>query len=394
MVEINDTVEVTQHSARHAIAVTHVINGLGVGGAETVLYRLLTGPGRAGFRDSVISLRSVGDIGLRLRDAGISVECLNLASPAAGALGLVRLRRLLAANRPDVIQSWMYHADLLAGIAGIGLAPVLWGVHHTSLDKTKAMTRHVARACAAISRSVPHRIVCCAESTRDAHQALGYCARKLVVISNGFEVRASPICREEALRALQREFGVGTGAVFVCVPARFHPQKDHSNFFRAARIVVREAPNVHFLLCGKDIDAGNRQLANMAADVDVPGRIHLLGLRADVASLMKGSVTVISSSSGEGLPCALGESMALGTPCVATDTGDCRRLIGDTGVVVPSRDHLALAEGILKLLRLDRASLHSLGVRAQQRVERQFNIEQANHAYRNLYRRAVEQAHS
>src|SRR5581483_4094369 len=108
----------------------------------------------------------------------------------AGAAGVFRVRRLVRSTRPDVVQTWLYHADLIGGLAARSLRiPVVWGVRQTAPDTAgnKRHTRLAAALGARLSSVVPARIVCNSEAARLDHVAMGYDASRMVVIPNGVD---------------------------------------------------------------------------------------------------------------------------------------------------------------------------------------------------------------
>lgn len=376
-------------SVRPKLHVAHVITDLGPGGAETMLYRVASATCREGLRHSVLSLSDDGVFGERLVAAGIPVTCLGMMRSTPGFfLALLALIRWLRRERPDVVQSWMYHADLLAGLAAsaAGRIPVVWGIHHSNLDRrtTKRLTRYVAIACARLSGVLPSRIVCCAHAARRAHAELGYRLDRMVVIPNGFDPDrfvANPVDRN----SIRREFSIPDEAPVVGLIARFHPDKDHRGFLEAARIVAREDRDVVFVLAGESIAWSNEVLCAWIDHCGLRARVRLLGVRSDVPRILSAVDVVASSSSSEGLPLLIGEAMLCGVPCAATDCGDSREIVGPTGRIVPPRDPAALATAILELLALAPDERVALGAAARERVVANYDICAVARRYAALY---------
>ena len=100
-------------------------------------------------------------------------------------------------------------------------------------------------------------------------------------------------------------------------------------------------------------------------------------------------IAISSSAYGEGFPNVLGEAMACGVPCVATDTCDTRLVIGETGIVVPPRDPAALASAWEQLIVLGRAGRRSLGMTARARIDGNYEIGSVVGGYEALYRDLV-----
>lgn len=371
--------------------VVHVITGLGVGGAEVMLARLLSGMNRDRFRSSVVSLTELGAIGEEIRHEGIPVHTLGMRPGLPDPGALARLIRLLQRERPDVVQTWLYHADLLGGVAArlAGNLPVAWGIHSSNLEPgiVKRSTILTARACARLSPWLPGAIVCCSEATRRAHAALGYSAEKLVVIPNGFDLdrfRPDP----DARLAVRRELGLPDGAPVIGLLARFHPQKGHRVFVEAAALLHAHRPDAHFLLAGDGVTIENPELTGWIDAAGLHGRCHLLGRRGDVARLHASLDLATSSSVAvEAFSLVVGEAMACGVPCAVTDVGDSALLVGETGRVVPADDPVALAGALADLLGLDPAARAELGRWARQRIADHFSLPRIVRRYEDLYER-------
>ncbi len=370
--------------------ILHVITGLYTGGAEMMLAKLVERMALGHAESAVISLTKGGPLAESIAALGIPVTLLDMPRGGRSASGFVRLVRAMRRHKPDLVQSWMYHANLLAGLAAqfARRPPVIWGIRQSDLDPriSKPSTIAVAKMGARYSRWLPQKIVCCAENARVVHEAMGYAPERMLVIPNGFDLdRFKPDA--EARRALHGELGLPDTALLVGLAARCDPQKDHGSFLAAAGILHRQNPNAHFVLCGDGIDRHNTTLAGWTADQGIGGATHLLGPRTDMARIMAGCDVMVSSSAfGEGFPNVLGEAMAAGTPCVATDVGDSALIVGDTGRVVPPRDPPALAAALRDILALSGGERRALGERARERVVEHYSIDAVTARYSALYR--------
>lgn len=370
------------------VKVTHVITGLNTGGAETMLLRLIEAM-RGEFEAEVISLTDAGPVGARIAELGVPVRALGMRRGVPSPLAVLRLARMLRESKPDVVQTWLYHADLIGGLAArlAGINRVIWGIHISFLDaKEKATTRWTVRASAWLSRFVPRRIVCCAESARQIHASIGYDPAKLTFIPNGFDTNAYRP-NGDARLALRRELGVAPATQLIGCIARFHPQKDHATFIAAAKALHATMPDAHFVLCGDGLEATNEMLQSWIGDGAFAQRVHLLGRRSDVPSIAAAlDVCTLSSAYGEAFPMVLGEAMACGVPCVATDVGDSALLIGNAGMVVAPRDARALATAWASLLRTSAEERAQLASSARQRIESHFSLAAIAGRYADEYR--------
>ena len=371
------------------VRVLHIANLLYTGGAETMLARLAERMDTSRFETRVLSITAVGPIGERFREAGVSVESLAMRRGMPDPVGLARLVLGIRRCRPDVIQTWMYHADLLGGVAArlAGRFPVVWGIRHTNLDprEHKRTTAWTMKACARLSRRLASRIVCNSEAGLLLHAQLGYAADRMLVIHNGFDLgRLRPDA--EARRSVREGLGIGAETPLIGYVARFHPQKDHRTFVRAAGMLRARRPEVRFLLCGREITSENAELAGWLREAEVAERCHLLGAREDVPRLTTAlDLATCAAAYGESFPQVLGEAMACGVPCVTTDVGDSRVIVGDTGRTVAPGDPEALARAWEELLGLEPAARRLLGESARLRVQERYSLERIVGQYEELY---------
>ncbi|MDN5842130.1 MAG: glycosyltransferase [Alcaligenaceae bacterium] len=328
-----------------ALHVVHIISGLLHGGAETVLHRLVTAPTQSG-RHTVISMGGDGVLGPRLRAAGVTVITLDMEGAPGIARGLWRLYRLLRSLRPDVVQTWMYHADLLGGIIArlAGIRAVAWGIRNSgvSLGESSRQSRAIAWVCARLSPWVPGVIVACAHKAAQVHIGWGYCADRMLVASNGYDLshwHPDPADREQ----VRAELGVHGEELLVGSVARWNPLKDHANLLAAFAQSLLSRPELRLVLIGEGMSLDNAALVALARDCGVLDRLVLMGRRDDVPRLMRALDVHVLSSRAEGFPNVVSEAMASGVGVVATDVGDAAAIVGNLGWVVPARDPAALS---------------------------------------------------
>jgi glycosyltransferase involved in cell wall biosynthesis len=192
--------------------------------------------------------------------------------------------------------------------------------------------------------------------------------------ANGVDLeqfRPDPIAR----LSVREELGIPADALLIGMAARFHPQKDHRNFVRAAERLHKQMPEIHFLLCGLDITWQNPQLAGWVEAAGLGDCCHFLGVRRDVSRLFAAmDIATTSSVSGEAFPVVVAEAMASRTPCVVTDVGDSALIVDKTGSVVAPGDPDALAEAWRKLIEAGPGVRHNLGMAARRRVQQHFAL--------------------
>lgn len=346
-------------------ATLHLITDLETGGAERMLTEILTGRGAQSPGAMVVAMIPGGQFERRLADAGIRTISLGMKRNRPSLTALIKTVRLLRRERPAILQTWMYHADLF-GLCALLLSGlrhrtrIYWGVRCSDMEGKRygLMFRAVRRLCVLASPLVDV-VIANSHAGLEFHRLLGYRPKNFVVIENGIDVPAFQVDRETG-REVRAELGIPDGATVVAVVARVDPMKDYETLLDA----LRKLAGVHVLAIGK----GTTGLPDLSG-------LHRLGERRDVPRLLAASDIIVSSSAfGEGSSNALLEGMAAGLPAVATDVGDARRIVGRAGGVVPPRDPEALARAISGLAE-DEGLRRELGDRARARVIERFSLQ-------------------
>lgn len=371
--------------------VVHVITALGQGGAEAMLEKLVLASARLDpdVVHEVISLGTLGSVGERLRARGVTVIPLRIRGLATLIRGVASLWLHIRRARPDVtVQTWLYHGDVVGGLVAraAGVKRVFWNVRQTlrSPKDLRPLTRVMLRLSAKLSGVVPARVICCAESARLSHVAVGYRAAKCVVVDNGFDTES--MRRSDAGRSrLRKELEVPPAAALVGIVGRLDPAKDHETFLNAARIVSSDCSDARFLLVGRGVDTDEKLRGRIVAN-GLASRTTTLEQQTDMASVMSALDVLVISSRWEGFPNVLGEAMACEVPCVTTDVGDARRILGDDRFVVSVGDAIGLARAIESLCRASESDRRQLGAVLRERIVREFAIDGSWARYLSLYR--------
>jgi glycosyltransferase involved in cell wall biosynthesis len=378
--------------------VLHIITGLGTGGAESSLVRIIA-RSRTSVTHAVISLTSLGSRGAELSALGVEVHALGLARGTLAPHALWRLRRLAQAFAPTCTQGWMYHGNLAASalaFTGARTGPVLWNVRH-ALDAWTGESRTLRaliRASAILSRH-PHRIIYNSHRSASQHAERGYARSAAHVIPNGVDLdRFAP--DRPARDRVRAALGIPGHAFVVGMIARVDPLKDHDTLFEAIRQHARTDRETWYVLAGTDtapgrlgvrgvLDARMHQLT--AAHPELLSRVLRLGERHDIPDVINACDVVTMTSRSEGSPNAVTEAMACGVPCVVTDVGDAARLVSGSGIVVPVGNATAIADA-WRVLRAEGVRFAARKENALERIRTHFAADAERDAYRTLWREA------
>jgi glycosyltransferase involved in cell wall biosynthesis len=375
--------------------IIHIITGLTTGGAEMMLYKVLSEIDRERFTPIVVSLMDRGALGARIEALGIPLYTLGMKPGARPTPNMIwKLLQIVDEIKPDLIQGWMYHANLAAQIISIlslKFVPVIWNIRNClSLSYEKPGTATVIKALIPLS-IFPKKIIYNSLVSASQHEELGYKVTKTITIPNGFDPELfHPSI--EARNSIRKELSLPSDCFLIGRFARYHPMKDYPNFIQAAAILLKDYPNVNFLLAGTDINGENQILCNLIQELGISERIHLLGERQDIPCLTAAlDIASTSSSYGEAFANVIGEAMSCGVPCVVTDVGDSAWIVGDTGRVVPPRDTEALANAWKELILLGSEGREALGTLARARVIECFSLGSIVASYERLYESTISQ---
>lgn len=376
--------------ANRRLRILHLITDLHIGGAENMLAKLVTAGDRQRFESMVVSMTDGGFFRSAIEQADVRVTSLGMRRGIPNPIALFRLQRLMRAARPDILQTWLYHADLLGLLTrGWRRTPRLaWNLRGSNVHMSKLST-FVVLALARLSY-LPDVIVCNTETGSRIHAGMGYRPRRWEFIPNGFDLDEFHPDPEAGAR-LRAGLGLSADSLLVGLVARYDPMKDHANFLRAVGILAKTREDVHFVLIGRDVDPKNVVLSRTIAELDLDGRVHMLGERTDIPAVTAAlDIATSSSAYGEGFPNAVGEAMACAVSCVVTDVGDSRVIVGDTGRVVPPNDPEALANAWRELLDAGTEGRRRLGAAARQRIEKRYSLPTVIRRYEDLYQQLAE----
>ena len=372
------------------LKILHVTTTTDRGGAEVQLLEFITHSSPDQMVHHVVCLRPLGVLAARMEQAGATVESLNLSSnPAMLLKGLWGLRRIIKLFQPTVINSWLYHANLLALLAKpFPPPPLLWGVHNSGIDPNylKYNTRLLMSACAKLS-SWPKGIVTNSEKGRTYHVNAGYPLAGFEVILNGFDTdRFRPDLQERT--RLRNKLGLTPERVLLGMVSRFDPVKNHAGFLRAAARAVALRPELAFVALGTDVTPQNPALS-LALQSPLKDHCFLLGESDEIPNWLTAMDAHVLNSFSEGLSNAVGEAMAAGLPQISTAVGDNTIMIGDCGIIIPPADEDALVKAMLEIVDMGAAGREQLGQKARQRIKDHFSPASNVQNYYKIYKQLI-----
>jgi glycosyltransferase involved in cell wall biosynthesis len=367
--------------------ILHIITSLDDGGAEGVLFRLVSFK-ESKYRHFVVSLTGGEKYTNLLKENNVPVKLLNINGFISLIISIPKLWLYMIKLKPNLIQTWMYHSDVIGGIIAFlsGYRVILWNVRSAEIHKKyKITTRVIIKISALLSKNIPIKIIAPSNRTIKIHKNIGY-ANKFHLINNGVD-RAIFYYSKDRRDAFRKKFDIDESCILLGMVARFDAQKDHYNLLKAVSCINNY--DFKLILVGSNIDSNNDLLLGWLNELNISDKVILAGQIPDIYNVMCGiDYLVLPSLYGEAFPNVLIEAMASGRPCIATDIGDSGRIISNTGWVIEPNSYLALANTIqlaLKLIIHDKKNYNILSRRSINAVHHHFSLDKMVVEYEKVW---------
>ena len=370
--------------------ILHIITSSETGGAEIALEKLIKFHiSSSKYIHNVVCLKPLGDVGDRLISEGVKVTSLNLKSFLFLPLSFFKLLLLIKNQKPDLIQTWLYHSDLIGSLAALllGFKKIIWNIRSSDalLGKGLSISGYLSmRLCSLISHSVPHTIISVAERAKEQHLKQGYCERKFKVIQNGFSLeKFNPLL--DVTKHSRERIDLIEGFKIVGSIGRYNEYKDYQTLVAASKIMLSKRKDILFVLIGEGLEDGNKELKELLINQGVFNNFRLLGKRNNINELILLFDVFCLHSISEGFPNVLGEAMSSGIPCVSTDAGDAGILLGDVGRLVEVGQPKQLSKALLEVLDLPSEKIQEISKLGRERIKSRFSINKIVKKYEELY---------
>ena len=363
--------------------VLHIISGLGQGGAETMLLKLLQNFDRSIVYSKVICLTNKTEMLQAYKDIGIEVKVINIKNP----FNIIRVMHEIRATKPDLIQTWLHHADLIGLILGplSGCKKIIWNIRCSELTvQTNGMFNMALIKLLAMLAKFPKLVIANSYAGINAHRQYGYNPPHWEMVPNGFDTET--FYKDFSSRSsLRKELGLPDECLIIGWVGRNDPIKGINDFFKVAKSVAQKRSDVFFIMAGNGLDTSNKLLAKKASELNIDHRLIFLGPRPNISNLLSGFDIFLSSSLSEGFPNTLGEAMACEVPCIATDVGDCREILNENKNIFKVGDIEEIANRCIDLLNLSDIEKAALGKKSRKRIKDHFSIEKVCDRYQSIY---------
>ena len=355
---------------------------MGMGGADQQLLSAAQQLQLQGYAVQVVSLTPLGPMGIQARSLGIPVESLEMRRGVPDPRGLLRLIRLVRQWKPDVLHSHMIHANLMARVLRLFFRiPVLVSTIHNIHEGGR-----LRMAAYRLTNGLVDYMTIVSEAAADRFVSEGIVPRKLLrVIPNGIDTDRFRNLAAGTRESIRKALGIEHEFVWLAV-GRFVLAKDYTNMLHAFAQVHQRYPEAVLLLVGRG--ALQAETEALVQSLGLGEVVRFLGVRQDVPEVMSAADGYVMSSEFEGMPIVLLEAAAAGLPVVATSVGGNAEVVcnGESGFLVPARDHEALATAMLRILEMADADRRAMGERGREHIRTHYGLGRVVERWDALYR--------
>ena len=367
------------------IKIAHIITGFNQGGAETALYRLISNLTPLTYEITVISLTGPGFYSDKILELNLPIYYLRMNKFNCIAK-LFILAGMLKKIKPDIVHTWMYHANLWGGIAAkyAGVKRVIWGIRSHG-DKLKFSTPMIMLLAGYLSYWIPSDIVFCSKSAIRSYIDLGYSENKIKYIPNGFDAALFMPGSQAHKKKLCMQYGAPLDKILFGAVAGYRPEKDYPNLLKAFQVVCRHNPQVFLVICGRGLNDQNQMLVQLICDLKLQSHVLMIDGVSQPLDIYQMVDFFVLSSKTEGFPNVMGEAMSCAVPCIVTNVGDAAYLVGNINCVVEKERFDLLAAACQKMLGHSVQELAIMGQQARARIVEQFSLAKIVQQYVDLY---------
>lgn len=352
------------------------IRSLNAGGAERQLVVTAKGLAQRGHGVTVLTFYEGGFYADELNDT--KIQLLNLQKKGRWDVFpfILRLRKVLRNQTPDVIYSFLGTANILTVVMRYFIAPVriVWGVRASNMDLEQYdwLSRWSYWLECRLARFSDAIIVNSNAGMKYAVEH-GFPEKKMTVIPNGIDTERFHIDKS-AGEMLRKAWNVAGGEHLIGVVGRIDPMKGIPTFLEAAVLLRENCSHARFVWVGTGETTYENSMRQLSSKLGLDDVLIWAGRHTNMVAVYNAFDIASSSSYSEGFSNVLGEVMACGVPCVVTNVGDSALVVGDTGLVVPAKDSRALADAWNEMLLLDDEMFQERTIAVRNRVVNEFSV--------------------
>jgi len=368
--------------------IVNIITTLDEGGAEATLFKLAKNSNNLNYKLTVISLMDIGKYGSLLKNKNVNVITLNMNRGKFSLRSFLKLYQIIKKINPDVVQTWLYHADFLGGIIAklLRIKIIIWNIRTSEYyDKDASLkTKIIIKLNSILSHFIPNKIVYCSYRSINIHERIGY-AKKSYFIPNGYDL---DLFREDIdeKKRLRIKYGIEEECFVIGFVSRFHPIKNHELLIDAVELITSKHKNIKCIFVGKNIK-NNKFLQEKIIEKKIENFFIFLDGMTDIYNFMNIYDLHILPSKGEGFPNVIAETMSCGVINISTDVGDAPEILLNKDYIF-EQNKQSLSDLIIHLKKLRKINIkqwEKLKKASIEKISNNYSLEKMCKKYYELW---------
>ena len=373
--------------------IVHIINSLKKGGAEGNLYRLCKFHKKKYKNKINITIVTLIDNGFyesQLKKVGINIFSLGITKKSKFVdfiKKILKFRKFIKNQNPDIIQSWMYHSNFITlFIQKIFYNKLFWNIRHSELNFqiSKKMTIFLSIICGLFSKTVPKKIIYCSEKSIDFHEKNHfYCKSKNSLIYNGYSDKTY-----FPLKHLHSDFRkrnkIKKSDIIIGYAGRHAKQKNIYSMLLAFSKIIQNYDNLYLYMVGKDISYQNKKLITCISNLKINNKVFFLNEQKNLLEFYNGIDFLILTSHSESFPNVIAESMLCSTPVLSSNAGCSKKIINNYGFIMSNNDSQSISKNLKKVVnffKYKKKEWQSLKKNSRLQIKKNFSIEKMANTY-------------
>lgn len=377
--------------------IIHIINSLKKSGAESSLYRL-TKFHKEKYENkidiTIITLIDNGFYEADLKKRGIKVFSLGIKKNNNYFKLLQKIfkfRDFIKKERPDIIQSWMYHSNFLTIFIPIKFSKnIFWNIRHTVLNLkiSKKTTILISIFCAIFSRFVPKKIIYCSEKSIKFHEKVHYYDRnKTVLIDNGFSNKIFFPSKHKRF-SFRKKYNLKQSNIVLGFAGRYALEKNINSLLLGFSEISEKNKNIYLCMAGKNINIQNNELMSYINNYNINEKVILLNEQKNLLKFYNGIDLLLLTSHTESFPNVIAEAMLCSTPVLSSDVGCAKKIINNCGFIMKDNNPLTLSNNLQKIIKIfknNKKKWQILKSKSNSRIKRDFSIDKMANMYLKIW---------
>lgn len=372
--------------------IIHIINSLRKGGAEGNLFRLSKFQ-KQKYRNKIdiiiITLISNGFYEKELKKLNIKVWSLGLNEKKIFNFlkSILKLRKYLKKQNPDIIQSWMYHSNFITlFLPKIFHNRIFWGIRHTKLNLylSKTTTLILSLICGLFSRIVPKKIIYNSEASIDFHNnKLFYSKNKTILINNGYSPETYFSSKNLRIK-FRKKNNIKKQDIVLGFAGRYVKEKNICSLLIAFSKTITNCSNIYLFMAGNNINSENKELTKMIFDLKITKKVHFMDEQSNLLEFYNGIDMLLLASHSESFPNVIAEAMLCATPVLSSNAGCAKKIVNDCGFILNKNDYTSIAKNLKKTIDIfknKKRYWQSLKKKSQNRIKKEYSIEKMSNTY-------------